>query len=96
MPLGFWAQEAFAGRATTTTVSALRQGFVPALLARELLRRRTAALPGRLLFFLVPWLLAFSAFLRAHRVVDGGGVRRRGEAFLRKQGDGLATQWDGS
>lgn len=96
VPLGFWLQDVFDfSRNPYDRIGHLAQGFVPALLTREVLIRRTPLLPGRMLFFMaccVP--LAFSAFYEliewwAAVIMDQGA-----EAFLGTQGDVWDTQWD--
>jgi putative membrane protein len=96
VPLGFWLQDVFGfARNPYDRIGHLAQGFVPALLTREILLRKTALLPGKMLFVLacsVP--LAFSAFYEmiewwAAAIMDQGA-----EAFLGTQGDVWDTQWD--
>ncbi len=96
VPLGDWLQD-FLGfsRNPYDRIGHLAQGFVPAILTRELLLRTSPLRPGRWLFFLclcVP--LAFSAFyemLEWWAAVAGG---ESAEAFLGTQGDVWDTQWD--
>ena len=71
------------------------QGFVPAILARELLLRRTPLLRGPWLNYLVvAAALSFSAFFELIEwwaaLVWGGDA----DAFLATQGDVWDTQWD--
>ena len=71
------------------------QGFVPAILAREILIRKTPLRHGGWLFFLVTTVcLAFSALYEliewATALIGGGSA----EAFLGTQGDPWDTQWD--
>src|SRR5258706_192579 len=71
------------------------QGFVPALIAREVLLRRTALEPGKLLSFLVfSVCMAISAM---YELVEFAVARLSGsasDAFLGSQGDPWDTQWD--
>jgi len=71
------------------------QGFVPAILAREILLRKTPLRRGRWLFFLVVCVcLAFSAF---YELVEWWTALLTGSAataFLGTQGDPWDTQWD--
>jgi putative membrane protein len=71
------------------------QGFVPAILAREVLLRRTPLVPGRWLFFNVACVcLAVSAcyeFIEWWSAILGG---EGAAAFLGTQGDVWDTQWD--
>jgi putative membrane protein len=64
VPLGFWAQEVFDfARNHYDRIGHLAQGFVPAILAREILLRRTPLVRGGWLFLLVLCVcLAVSAF----------------------------------
>jgi putative membrane protein len=68
---------------------------VPAILAREILLRRTPLRPGRWLFFLVACVcLAISA---CYELVEWWTAVATGEAataFLGTQGDPWDTQWD--
>ncbi|MEZ5582064.1 MAG: DUF2238 domain-containing protein [Candidatus Competibacteraceae bacterium] len=96
VPLGFWVQDLFdLARNHYDRLGHLAQGFIPALLVREILLRCSPLAPGRLLFFLVCCVcLAFSAcyeFLEWWTAVIGGGAA---DAFLGTQGDVWDTQWD--
>ncbi len=71
------------------------QGFVPAIIAREILLRRSPLEPGKWLFFVVCCIcLAISAFYEFIEwwvaVVSGTAA----DAFLGTQGDVWDTQWD--
>ncbi|NJN45452.1 MAG: DUF2238 domain-containing protein [Candidatus Competibacteraceae bacterium] len=96
VPLGFWVQDWLdLSRNHYDRLGHLAQGFVPAILAREILLRRSPLVPGKWLFFLVACVcLAFSAcyeFLEWWTAVIGGGAA---DAFLGTQGDIWDTQWD--
>ena len=96
VPLGFWLQELFDfSRNHYDRIGHLAQGFVPAILAREILLRRSPLVPGKWLFFLVTSVcLAFSALyemLEWWAAVLGGA---QAEHFLATQGDPWDTQWD--
>ncbi|QQQ78081.1 DUF2238 domain-containing protein [Saccharothrix sp. 6-C] len=71
------------------------QGFVPAVLVREVLLRRTPLRPGRWTFFLVSaTCLAVSA---GYEFVEWAGAVVGGESatdFLGTQGDVWDTHWD--
>jgi putative membrane protein len=71
------------------------QGFVPAMIAREILLRTSPLRAGGWLFFLVCCVcLAVSAcyeFIEWWAAIIGGGSA---EAFLGMQGDVWDTQWD--
>jgi len=79
VPLGFWIQHALdLSRNPYDRIGHLAQGFVPAILAREVLLRRTPLVRGGWLFFLVTSVcLAFSAcyeFLEWWSAVIGGSA----------------------
>ena len=63
VPLGFWLQELFdIARNPYDRVGHLAQGFVPAIVVRELLLRHTSLRSGRWLFVIVSGMcLAISA-----------------------------------
>lgn len=96
VPLGYWMQDWFGfARNHYDRIGHLAQGFVPAILAREILLRRTPLPRGGWLFVLVTSVcLAFSAFYELiewwSAVFLGGGAT----AFLGTQGDPWDTQWD--
>jgi putative membrane protein len=96
VPPGDWARDLFdLSRNHYDRVGHLAQGFVPAILAREILIRRSPLRPGGWLFFLVLCVcLAFSAF---YELAEGAAALVGGEsaeAFLGTQGDVWDTQWD--
>jgi len=96
VPLGFWMQEAFGfARNHYDRIGHLAQGFVPAMLAREILRRKVGLRPGGWLFFLVTCVcLAISAF---YEFIEWWTALASGAAatdFLGTQGDPWDTQWD--
>jgi putative membrane protein len=96
VPLGFWAQDLFdLARNHYDRFGHFMQGFVPAVLARELLLRRTPLRPGGWLFFLVVCVcLGFSA---TYELLEWGSAVVAGSAaddFLGTQGDVWDTQWD--
>jgi len=96
VPLGYWFQDLFdLSRNHYDRLGHLAQGFVPAILVREILLRRSPLLRGKWLFFLtVSVCLAFSAFYEFTEwwaaVAGGEGA----ENFLGTQGDVWDTQWD--
>ncbi len=96
VPVGFWVQDALGlARNHYDRVGHFAQGFVPAILAREILLRRSPLRPGRWLFFLVTCVcLAASAF---YEFIEWWAALLGGEAaadFLGTQGDPWDTQWD--
>lgn len=96
VPLGFWLQDLFGfTRNHYDRLGHFMQGFVPAILVRELLLRTSPLVRGRWLFVLVVCAcLAFSAFFEMiewwSALVWGG----KADAFLATQGDVWDTQWD--
>jgi len=96
VPLGFWMQHAFdLSRNHYDRIGHFAQGFVPAILAREILLRRSPLVAGKWLFFIVCSIcLAISAcyeFIEWWSAVLGGNAA---DAFLGTQGDVWDTQWD--
>jgi putative membrane protein len=96
VPLGFWIQRALhLGRNDYDRIGHFAQGFVPAILTREVLLRRSPLVPGKWLFFLVTAVcLAISA---AYELFEWGAAVTLGsgaDAFLATQGDPWDTQWD--
>lgn len=95
-PLGDWARDAFGlVRNNYDRLGHFAQGFVPAILARELLLRLTPLRPGGWLFYLVcAACLSFSAFFEFIEwwaaLIMGGDA----DAYLATQGDVWDTQWD--
>lgn len=96
VPLGFWMQRVLGlARNDYDRIGHLAQGFVPAVLAREVLLRRSVLSRGGWLFFLVTSVcLAVSAFYELIEwwtaLVMGEGASR----FLGTQGDPWDTQAD--
>lgn len=96
VPAGFWAQEAFdLARNHYDRLGHLAQGFIPAMLTREILLRNTPLQAGGWLFFLTASVvLAFSA---CYEFVEWGAALVLGgeaDSFLATQGDVWDTQWD--
>ena len=96
VPLGFWLQDAFhLARNHYDRLGHFAQGFVPAIVAREILLRRTPLRAGKWLFFIVACIcLSVSAcyeFVEWAAAVLGGASA---DAFLGTQGDVWDTQWD--
>jgi putative membrane protein len=96
VPLGFWAEHMFGfTRNNYDRLGHFAQGFVPAILAREILLRTSPLRPGRWLFVIVTAVcLAISACYEFiewwSALVFGQGA----DAFLGTQGDVWDTQWD--
>jgi putative membrane protein len=96
VPAGFWLQDALdLARNHYDRLGHLAQGFVPAMLAREILLRRSPLRPGGWLFFLTTCVvLAISA---SYEFIEWGVALVIGmdaDAFLATQGDVWDTQWD--
>jgi putative membrane protein len=96
MPLFNWLRDSLGlARNHYDRVGHLAQGFIPAIVAREVLIRLTPLKPGRWLFFLVTcFCLAFSAF---YELIEWWVAVASGDnavAFLATQGDVWDTQWD--
>jgi len=96
VPIGYWFQDAFAlTRNHYDRLGHLAQGFVPAILAREILLRQTPLRPGKWLHFLcVSICLAFSAFYELVEWWSAALLGQSADAFLGTQGDPWDTQWD--
>jgi putative membrane protein len=96
VPLGFWVQDALdLARNHYDRIGHVAQGFVPVIVAREVLLRRSPLRPGRWLTFLsVCVVLAASALYELVEwwVALIGGIAA--DAFLGTQGDPWDTQWD--
>jgi putative membrane protein len=96
VPLGFWIRDLFGfSRNHYDRIGHFLQGFVPAILVREVLRRKTPLPPGGWLFFLTTSVcLAISAtyeFVEWWTALFSGSAAM---AFLGTQGDVWDTQWD--
>jgi putative membrane protein len=96
VPLGFWVQDALhLGRNHYDRLGHFAQGFVPAIIAREVLLRRSPLQRGKWLFFLVTCIcLAISA---SYELIEWLAALLGGssaDAFLGTQGDVWDTQWD--
>ncbi|MFO1409325.1 MAG: DUF2238 domain-containing protein [Steroidobacteraceae bacterium] len=96
VPLGFWLRDALElTRNNFDRIGHFLQGFVPAIVARELLLRRTPLRPGGWLFVLVSaTCLAISA---CYEFVEWWSALLLGAGatdFLATQGDPWDSQWD--
>jgi putative membrane protein len=102
VPLGFWMQDWFDfSRNHYDRIGHLAQGFIPAILAREILWRKQVLNimnqnngKGWLFFLVTSFCLAFSAFYELiewwSAVIGGDGSLD----FLGSQGDVWDAQWD--
>jgi putative membrane protein len=96
VPLGFWVRDALGlARNHYDRLGHFAQGFVPAIVVREILLRRSPLTRGKWLFFLVSCVcLSASAcyeFIEWAAALAGGSSA---ESFLGTQGDVWDTQWD--
>jgi putative membrane protein len=96
VPLGFWMQDWFGfGRNNYDKIGHFAQGFVPAIIARELLIRKWK-IPQRGLVALlaISICLAFSAFYELVEWWAALGLGQGADEFLGTQGDPWDTQSD--
>lgn len=95
-PLGFWLQDLLGtARNPWDRLGHWMQGFVPAILARELLLRLTPLRRGGWLVYLVlAAALSFSAFFELIEWWAALVYGADADAFLATQGDPWDTQWD--
>jgi putative membrane protein len=96
VPLFNWLRDTFElSRNYYDRVGHLVQGFVPAIIAREILLKKSPLVSGRWLFFIVCCVcLSISVmyeFIEWWTAVLEGGAA---DAFLGTQGDVWDTQWD--
>ena len=96
MPLFNWLRDSFElSRNYYDRLGHVAQGFIPAIVAREILLRTSPLQPGKWLFFLVTCVgLAISA---VYEIVEWWVALASGSdavAFLATQGDIWDTQWD--
>jgi putative membrane protein len=96
VPLGFWVRDALGlARNHYDRLGHLMQGFVPALVIREVLLRTSPLRPGRWLTTLVTAMaLAVSAVYELVEWWAAVLLGQGADAFLGSQGDPWDTQWD--
>jgi putative membrane protein len=96
VPFGFWMARTFHfTRNHYDRIGHFAQGFVPALIAREVLVRRSPLRASRwLLFFVVCFCLALSALYELIEFWTAIATGSASDAFLGTQGDPWDTQWD--
>jgi putative membrane protein len=96
VPLGFWIQDALGfSRNHYDRIGHFAQGFIPAMLAREIFIRRSPLRGSRWLpFMVVCFCLAFSALYELIEFWTALATGEAAEAFLGTQGDVWDTQWD--
>ena len=96
VPLGFWMQDWFdLARNHYDRIGHIVQGFVPAMITREILLRRSPLVRGKWLFFLVlcvcMFVSVFYEFIEwwVALIAEGASIE-----FLGTQGDVWDTHWD--
>jgi putative membrane protein len=96
VPLGFWMERIFGfTRNHFDRIGHLAQGFVPAMIAREILVRRGVVTSRRWLAFLVVCIcLAISASYELVEWAVADATGEAADAFLGTQGDPWDTQKD--
>jgi putative membrane protein len=96
VPLGFWMKGAFGfARNHYDRIGHFAQGFIPAMVAREILIRRSPLRRSRWLpFVVVCFCLALSALYELIEFWTALATGEAAEAFLGTQGDPWDTQWD--
>ena len=95
-PFGFWLQELLGfSRNPYDRIGHLAQGFVPAMVAREVLLRVFRISGRRIVFFLVVCIsLAISACYELIEWWAALLIGAQADEFLATQGDVWDTQWD--
>lgn len=96
VPLGFWVGDLLGlARNNYDRLGHFAQGFIPAIVAREIILRRTPLRSPGWLFFIVTCIcLAISAL---YELIEWGTAMAAGSSatdFLGTQGDVWDTQWD--
>lgn len=96
VPFGFWLRDVLhLARNPYDRIGHFAQGFVPAIVVREILLRRTPLRAPGWIFFLVTCVcLSFSACYEFFEWWTAVGTGTRADAFLGTQGDPWDTQWD--
>jgi putative membrane protein len=96
VPAGFWVQEWLGlARNPYDRLGHLAQGFIPAIVAREILIRTFRLVPGKFLFFVTTCIcLAISSFYELIEWWSALALGQGAHEFLGTQGDEWDTQWD--
>ncbi|MBU1219363.1 DUF2238 domain-containing protein [Myxococcota bacterium] len=96
VPLGYWMQDLFGfERNHYDRIGHFFQGFVPALVLREILLRTSPIRPGKWLFTIIIWMcLGFSAFYELIEWWTASSQGASADAFLGSQGDIWDAQKD--
>ncbi len=96
VPFGFWMQDVLGlSRNPYDRIGHFAQGFVPVLVAREVLLRTSPLRPGRWLSVLATAVVLSASAI--YELVEWGAALALGQgadAFLGMQGDAWDTQWD--
>lgn len=96
MPIFNWIRDTFhLARNYYDRLGHFAQGFIPAIIVREILVRKSGLIRGKLLsFVIISICLAISA---SYELIEWGVAEATGsaaDAFLGTQGDVWDTQWD--
>lgn len=96
VPFGFWIQDLFGfARNHYDRIGHFAQGFVPAIIAREILIRNKVVNGKKWLFYIVFSIcLSISAFYEFIEWWIAIGTGSAADEFLATQGDVWDTQWD--
>jgi len=96
VPIGLWAEQAFGlARNHYDRLGHFVQGFVPAIVAREVLLRRSPVGRGGWMFLFVTAIcLAASACFELGEWAAAVSLGADADAYLATQGDPWDTQWD--
>ena len=96
VPLGFWMQHWFGfARNHYDRIGHFAQGFIPAVIFRELLLRTSPMKRGKWLFFIVVAVcLGISAFYELIEFASALSMGASADSFLGSQGDIWDAQWD--
>jgi putative membrane protein len=96
VPFGFWMRDALGfTRNHYDRIGHFAQGFVPAIVAREIFIRRSPLRGSRWLpFMVICFCLAVSAFYELVEFWTALATGGAADAFLGTQGDPWDTQWD--
>jgi putative membrane protein len=96
VPLFNWIRDQFhLDRNYYDRVGHFAQGFVPALIAREILLRKTPLVRGGIVAFLCMCVsMAISAWYEILEFISAKALGDSADSFLGTQGDVWDTQWD--
>lgn len=95
VPLGNWVRDAFhLGRNHYDRLGHFAQGFVPALVAREILTRKKVVKRGWLYFTVFSICMMVTACYELFEFAVAKATGTAADAFLGSQGDPWDTQWD--